>query len=196
MRELVKLEQDVLIVPKDFKLANKGQVVEVSAEGFKMKVKYPTKGITLNHICDFYSQTENGMLYFESYTKEMENNVLFIANPIKHRFLQRRKFTRITFLKDTRIYKGDISYNIKMLDLSAGGMKFKSEGHINIDTEYNVDIPLSEEHTITCKLQLIRIEKQDDESYILSGRFIILNNVDKMTLIQYCMKKNMELLNK
>lgn len=196
MRELVKVGQDVLIVPKDFKLSNRGKVTEVGENGFKMKVSYPTNGINLNHICEFFSQTENGMLYFESYTSNMENNVLTIANPIKHRFLQRRKFTRITFLEDTKLYKDDVSYDIQTIDLSAGGMKFKSANHINIDTEYNVDIVLDDEQTVTCKIQLIRIEKQDDDSYILSGRFLILNNIDKMTLIQYCMKKNMELLSK
>lgn len=196
MRELVKVDQDVLIVPKDFKLTNKGKVISVDEKGFQMKVNYPTRGIEINHICEFFSQTENGMLYFESYTSDMENNILTIANPVKHRFLQRRKFTRITFLQDTKLYRDDVSYDIQTIDLSAGGLKFKSKEHINIETEYNVDIVLSDEQTITCKIQLIRIEKLDDGMYVLSGKFLILNNIDKMTLIQYCMKKNMELLNK
>lgn len=196
MRELVKVDQDVLIVPKDFKLTNKGKVISVDEKGFQMKVNYPTRGIKINHICEFFSQTENGMLYFESYTSDMENNILTIANPVKHRFLQRRKFTRITFLQDTKLYRDDVSYDIQTIDLSAGGLKFKSKEHINIETEYNVDIVLSDEQIITCKIQLIRIEKLDDGMYLLSGKFLILNNIDKMTLIQYCMKKNMELLNK
>ena len=196
MRELVKVDQDVLIVPKDFKLTNKGKVISVDEKGFQMKVNYPTRGIEINHICEFFSQTENGMLYFESYTSDMENNILTIANPVKHRFLQRRKFTRITFLQDTKLYRDDISYDIQTIDLSAGGLKFKSKEHINIESEYNVDIVLSDEQTITCKIQLIRIEKLDDGMYVLSGKFLILNNIDKMTLIQYCMKKNMEHLNK
>jgi len=197
MRELIKLNQEVLIVPKDFKLTNIGKVIDVGENGFKMKVNYPTQGININHICEFFSPTENGMLYFESYTAQMENNILTIANPIKHRFLQRRKFTRIPFLLNTKLYRtNDVSYDIQTIDLSAGGLKFKSKEHINIDTEYNVDINLSDEQLITCKIQLIRIEKQDDGTYVLSGRFLILNNIDKMTLIQYCMKKNMEFINK
>ncbi len=197
MRELVKLDQEVLIVPKDFKLTNIGKVIDVGENGFKMQVNYPTKGININHICEFFSPTENGMLYFESYTAQMENNILTIANPIKHRFLQRRKFTRIPFLLNTKLYRiNDVSYDIQTVDLSAGGLKFTSKEHINIDKEYNVDINLSDEQVITCKIQLIRIEKQDDGTYVLSGRFLILNNIDKMTLIQYCMKKNMEFINK
>ena len=51
MRELVKVDQDVLIVPKDFKLTNKGKVISVDEKGFQMKVNYPTIVIEINHIC-------------------------------------------------------------------------------------------------------------------------------------------------
>ena len=51
MRELVKIDQEVLIVPKDFKLTNIGKVIYVDEDGFKMKVNYPTKGIFIDHIC-------------------------------------------------------------------------------------------------------------------------------------------------
>ncbi len=192
MRELVKMEQDVTIVPKDFNFTNKGVVTEVSEKGFKMKMKFPTTGIKVNHICEFYSQTPNGTLFFESYTKEMNDNTLFIMNPIKHRFLQRRQFTRIKFITDTKMSCDNEDFNISTLDLSAGGLKFQSEKNINIEKEYRVILPLSEEQVVTCILHPIRIEKQDTNKYLLSGRFINTNNVDKMTLIQYCMQKNME----
>ena len=40
------------------------------------------------------------------------------------------------------------------------------------------------------------MEKGDNGLYTISGRFTNLSNVDKMTLIQYCMKKDMENMNK
>ena len=40
MRELVKNEQIVTIVPQDFKKTNKGKVLEVSQDGFRMELKY------------------------------------------------------------------------------------------------------------------------------------------------------------
>ena len=100
MRELIKKEQFVTIVPQDFKNSNKGRVLSVDMEGFRMELKYKPEGLIKNHICDFYSLTDNGYLYFESYIQNIENNVVSIANPVKHRFLQRRKFTRIKFLED------------------------------------------------------------------------------------------------
>ena len=196
MRELVKKEQLVTIVPQDFKMTNKGTVLDVSMEGFRMKLQYKPDGLMINHICDFYSMTDNGYLYFESYIQALDNNVITIANPVKHRFLQRRKFTRIKFLEDLVLTYDDISHNVKTLDLSAGGMKIRTEDNIDMDKEYRVTIKLSDEQEIKCRYQLIRVEKGDNGLYTISGRFTHLNNIDKMTLVQFCMKKDMESTNK
>ena len=197
MNELVKIDQNVTIVPKDFNFTNKGAVTEVSEKGFRMKMKYPTTGVNKNYICDFYSQTPNGILFFSSYASEVKDNELFIANPIKHRFLQRRQFTRISFIIETTMTdKEGNTYNISTLDLSAGGLKFTTDTSIDLDKEYKIKIDLNEEQTIYCWLQPIRMEKLDTGKFRLSGRFVLQVNVEKMTLIQYCMNKNMEDKNK
>ena len=145
MRELIKDNQIVTIVPQDFKKTNKGKVLEVSSESFRMELKYKPEGLMINHICDFYSFTDNGYLYFESYIQGLENNVITIANPVKHRFLQRRKYTRIKFIEDLVLTNGDISHNVRTLDLSAGGMKLRTEANIDMDKDYDVSIKLSDE---------------------------------------------------
>lgn len=196
MRELIKKEQLVTIVPQDFKNSNKGKVLDVSLDGFKMELKYKPEGLIKDHICDFYSLTDNGYLYFESYIQEVVNNVVKIANPVKHRFLQRRKFTRIKFLEDLELVWEDTVHKVRSLDLSAGGMKLRTEENIDIEKEYKVCIKLSDDQEVKCKYQLIRVEKGDSGLYTISGRFTNLSNIDKMTLIQFCMKKDMENLNK
>lgn len=196
MRELVKNDQQVTIVPQDFNNTNRGKVIDVSLEGFKMSLQYKPEGLMVNHICDFYSLTDNGYLYFESYIQALENNVVTIANPVKHRYLQRRKFTRIKFNEDLVLTCDDVSHNVSTLDISAGGMKLRTTENIDIEKEYNVSIKLSDEQKINCKYQLIRVEKGDNGIYTISGRFTHLNNIDKMTLVQFCMKKDMESVNK
>jgi c-di-GMP-binding flagellar brake protein YcgR len=196
MRELIKKDQIVDIVPQDFKNVNKGKVLDVDMEGFTMELKYVPKGLLQNHICDFYSLTDNGYLYFESYIKELKNNVISIANPIKHRFLQRRKFTRITFLSDIELSCGGVTHKARTLDISAGGMKLSTKENINIEYEYDVTLKLESELVVKCKYKLIRVEKNDAGVYTISGRFTCLSNVDKMTLVQFCMKKDMENINK
>ncbi len=196
MRELIKNNQLVTIVPQDFKQSNKGRVLDVGMEGFRMELKYKPEGLIVNHICDFYSLTDNGYLYFESYIQNLENNVITIANPVKHRFLQRRKFTRIKFIEDLELTYNDITHKVRTLDISAGGMKVRTEENIDIEKEYKVTIKLSDEQEIKCKYQLIRVEKGDSGLYTISGRFTNLSNIDKMTLVQFCMKKDMENMNK
>jgi len=196
MRELIKKEQLVTIVPQDFHNTNNGTVTDVRMDGFDMKLKYVPNGLLKNHVCDFYSLTDNGYLYFESYIKELNENIISIANPTKHRFLQRRKFTRIKFLEDIELSFDEITHKAKTLDLSAGGMKIKTTENIDIEHEYKTCIKLSDEQEVYCKYHPIRVEKTDDGFYIISGKFAALSNIDRMTLIQFCMKKNMENINK
>ena len=56
--------------------------------------------------------------------------------------------------------------------------------------------PTAKDLSVSCKYKLIRVEKNDADIYTISGRFTCLSNVDKMTLVQFCMKKNMENINK
>ena len=196
MRELVKNDQLVTIAPQDFNKTNIGKVFDVNMEGFKMELKYKPDGLIPNHVCDFFSLTSNGYLYFESYIKELENNIITIANPVKHRFLQRRKFTRIKFIENIELVFEDIVHKAQTLDISAGGMKLRTAENIDIEKEYKITLKLSDEQLVKCRYQLIRVEKGDDGKYTISGRFSNLSNIDKMTLIQFCMKKDMENLNK
>ena len=168
MRELVKKEQLVTIVPQDFRNANKGKVLDVDMRGFRMELRYVPEGLKKSHICDFYSMTDNGYLYFESYIQEIENNVVTIANPVKHRFLQRRKFTRIKFMEDIELVCDDKAHKARTLDLSAGGMKIRTEENIDLEKEYKVCIKLSNEQIVTCKYQIIRVEKGDNGIYTIS----------------------------
>ena len=150
MRELIKNEQLVTIVPQDFKQTNEGKVLDVDMNGFRMALKYKPEGLMVNHICDFYSLTDNGYLYFESYIQKLENNVISIANPVKHRFLQRRKFTRIKFLENLELIFENKIHKIRTLDISAGGMKIQTPDNIDIEKEYKVSIKLTNEQVVNC----------------------------------------------
>ena len=107
-----------------------------------------------------------------------------------------RKFTRIKFIEDLDLKCEDNVYKIRTLDLSAGGMKISTAENLDMEKTYDVAIRLSDEQEIKCKYQLIRVEKGDSGLYTISGRFVSLSNIDKMTLVQFCMKKDMENLTK
>ena len=47
MRELVEKDQHVIMIPADFKNANKGIITEVSPEGFTLQLDYEPVGVLM-----------------------------------------------------------------------------------------------------------------------------------------------------
>lgn len=196
MRELIEKDRKITIVPSDFKCANKGTIVDVEPRFFTIELEYEPDGIMRHNYCEFYTQTNHGTLYFDSYPETIEGKRIKIANPAKHRFLQRRQYTRIKFVHELDLSVDNITHKITTLDISAGGMKIRTEENINIEGNYRIILPLSEEQSVECMFSPIRIEKNENGGYTISGRFEYHNNKDKMTLTQYCTKRSIEIQNK
>lgn len=196
MRELIEKGKKITVVPSDFKCANKGVIVGVEPRYFTIELDYEPQGLLRHNYCEFYTQTNHGTLYFDSYPETIEGKIIKIATPAKHRFLQRRQYTRIKFVYDLDLRSGDEIKKITTLDISAGGMKFKTNENINIEAEFSIVLPLSEKQSIECKFSPIRIEKNENGGYTVSGRYDFNNSVDKMTLIQFCTKRSIEIKNK
>lgn len=196
MRELVEKDRKITVVPADFKCANKGKIVDVEPRYFTVELDYEPKGIMRHNYCEFYTQTVHGTLYFDSYAETIDGNKIKVANPAKHKFLQRRQYRRIKYVYDLSLKAENVTHKITTLDISAGGMKFRTEENINIEGRYSIVLPLSEEQSIECFFTPIRIEKNENGGYTLSGRFEYNNSKDKMTLIQFCTKRSIEIRNK
>ena len=196
MRELVEKDRNITVVPADFKCANKGKIVEVEPKYFTIELEYEPKGIMRHNYCEFYTQTNHGTLYFDSYPETIEGKRVKIANPAKHRFLQRRQYTRIKYVHELELVYDYGAHKITTLDISAGGMKFKTCENINIEGDYKIILPLSEEQSVECAFSPIRIEKTENGNFTVSGRFEYNTSKDKMTLIQYCTKRSIEISNK
>lgn len=196
MRELLEKDRKITVVPADFKCANKGTIVEVEPRYFTVELEYEPQGMMRHNYCEFYTQTSHGTLYFDSFPETIEGKRVKIATPAKHKFLQRRQYTRIKFVYDLDLKCGDDVKKITTLDISAGGMKFRTNDNINIEAEYSISLPLSEKQSIDCKFSPIRIEKNENGGYTISGRFWYHNNIDKMTLTQFCTKRSIEIKNK
>lgn len=196
MRELVVENQKVLMIPQNFKFANTGKVTAVSAQDFTMELDYEPEGILENTYCEFFTQTTHGKLFFDSYAKKIEGKTLTIASPAKHKFLQRRQYTRVKYTNKLILNSNGKEYEVKALDISAGGMKFVSDNNIDIEVTYDVMLPLSDKLTLNCKFQPIRIERLNEGGFCISGQFIYDENFDRMKVVQYCAKRNVEIKNK
>ena len=196
MRELIEKDRKITVVPADLKCANKGVIVDVEPRYFTIELEYEPQGIMRHNFCEFYTTTSHGTLYFDSFAETIDGKRIKVANPAKHRFLQRRQYTRIKYMHDLDLRFEGGAHKITTLDISAGGMKFNTNENINIEKEYSIVLPLSEKQEIECMFSPIRIEKRENGGYTLSGRFEYHNGTDKMTLTQFCAKRSIEIRNK
>ena len=192
MNELLTLNQEISVVPQDFKNANKGKISLILGSSFAIELSNTPVGLEPKTVMEFYSQTKHGTLYFTSPIVKTDGNILVVLNPKKHRFLQRRTFSRVKFVQDLWLESDDKSYNAKSTDLSAGGLKIKTTESMSIDLQYNVVINLTGGGSINTVYQPLKIEKSEDGIYTLAGRFVDLSKKDKMKIIQFCMRKNIE----
>lgn len=195
MRELLEKGREITVVPTDFNKVNRGTITEISANGFTIELKYEPDGLLRHNYCEFCTQNQHGMLYFTSYPQEINGKTVKIASPAKHRYLQRREYTRIRYYRRLRLFHETGYYRIQGVDISAGGIKFKITRAIDIDKKYKMEIPISIILKVKCKFEPIRIEKVNDD-YIVSGRFIIRKSKDRMLIAHYCAEKKIELKNK
>lgn len=173
MRELVVENQEILMIPQNFKFANRGKVTSVRAGDFTLELEFEPDGVLENTYCEFYTQTSHGKLYFDSYAKEINGKTLIIASPAKHKFLQRRQYTRIKYINELELLLDGKVFKISTLDISAGGMKLKTEENINIEGNYEISLPLSDSLKLACCFQPIRIEKRNEGGYTISGLSLI-----------------------
>lgn len=196
MAELLEKEQVLSVIPQDYAKSNKGKVKEINERNFTLELFHEPEGIIPQHVMEFYSPTANGMLYFTTSAAEINGKTITVSMPRKHRFLQRRTFTRIKFSQEITLFFADKNYQATSIDLSAGGMKLKISEPIGIEDEFNLSVKLLENSSVECKYQPTKIEKDSEGSYTVSGRFKNLSNTDKMKLTQFCIRKNIENINR
>jgi len=197
MNELLEKDQVISVVPQNFKNSNKGKVVRIFDEFFSLKLFHKPEGIEPKKIMELYSQTKNGMLYFTaSIIKVEDDGTIVVSIPRKHRFLQRRTFTRVKFNQEVSLELDNKKYKASCLDLSAGGIKLLATECLDIDAEYNIDVELINGNFVKCKFLPIKIEKNESGSYTVSGRFKDIEHTDVMKVVQFCIRKDIENLNR
>lgn len=177
--EIKNIQGDIeLLLPKasedDLKDYNEGSVVEV------------------------FGLHKNGLIYFASEIAEKNNNILKIKYPTGIKEIQRRKYTRVAFDGKLTVleYK-----DIKIIpeDLSAGGLKFKSEKAFVVGDEYEIKIELLNNLVVNCTMQPIRVEEAEDENeelYSVSVKFKKIRSIDRIALMQYSLRVASELENR
>ena len=200
MKELLKIDQKISMVPEDINGALSTKIKKVIGNSIEVTVsKEDLEFYKLQDSVEMFTVVDEGMLYFKPIISEIrkdEGVVKVDFDKEKYDLLQRREFTRIDLDKEFTLKDEDKDYVCKCVDISAGGMKFITSAELSVEKDYSIEFSLESNIPIQCYFKPIRTDKQENNKNIVSGRFIALKNIDKIAIVQFCFKKQMENTNK
>lgn len=192
MNELLNDGQLIRVVPQDFQYSNRGLIVHILSGCFVIKLAAPPTGLKIGQVIEFYSPTKHGTLFFNSSIAKIDEDKIVVLKPKKHRFLQRRAFTRIKFGEQVELMRDGDVLNATAVDLAAGGIKVTSKESFDIDSTYNIKFPLVGGKDIECQFVPVLVQKSEENIYTVAGKLVHLPYKDRMRIIQYCLRKDIE----
>ena len=204
MKELIESVKDFKIIPNNFKSAGAFELISVNDEALNAKLilvdekeleDYP-KGSSV----EVFAVNNTGLIYFETKIIDRNGYNIQLAPTEDFSIIQRREYSRVGLKQGSITFK-DIQNNIleHIEDISAGGLKIITNTPLELDKNYSIEILLSNNMKIDCALRPIRVQKcefENKNAYEISGKFVDLENVDRIVLVQYTFKIKMEEQNK
>lgn len=189
-------DQEFIIISSEVTNAAKGVVAEVfDDESFNLELK-SSERYTSGEQVDLFSVSGSGVICLSSVLKAVDERVLTISKPSKEQDIQRREYLRAEFNKNILIYTDEKTIRATVLDISAGGVCLNCDTEMKKDFDYQFDINLEKDILISCKFRPIRVDLKDDNKYRVSGKFRLIKNIDRVAIMQFCMKKVSEMQNK
>lgn len=204
MRELLQSTKEFKIIPSNFKSSGAFNMFEIKDDEIVAELIL----IDDKELADYqegssvevFGANSLGLIYFETKILKRENKTITLAITPDYSLIQRREYSRVGLTKGNIEFK-DFSPNsiLKVEDISAGGIKLILDTPLELEKYYDTSIKLSNNMNIECALAPIRIKEIDydnKKAYLISGKFVNLDNADRIVLIQYAFKIKMEEQNK
>ena len=204
MKELLKTAKDFKIIPGNFKSSGELNVLEILDETINAEL-IVIDDFELNDYCvgsdvEIFGVNSLGLIYFETKIISKEGKNISLAMTSDYSIIQRREYSRVALNQGKVTFK-DVAPEtvLNIEDISAGGIKLISKSPLELDKYYDIEIKLSNNMTIECALSPIRVKEvayNNEKAYLISGKFVNLENADRIVLVQYAFKIKMEDQNK
>lgn len=201
MRKLLKKNQKIFVAPENIKGALSTTIKKVTAKTIEVEIdKKDLKYYKKDNKIEMFTIVDAGMLYFKPIVTEVlkeENTIKVEFDKKTYDLLQRREFSRVEIQKDFKLFDTDNKeFVCTTIDISAGGMKFVTEAPLTPVKDYIIEFSLDSGIPIRCFFKPIRVDgidtKKSVQKNVVSGRFIALKNIDKIAIVQFCFRKEME----
>lgn len=190
MRNEITENKEFYIISRRIDNAQICRVIEVCEDCFKVKLNNKAK-YEVDESVELFAMTSLGQLYFETIVKEInDDNTISIWFPMSSKYLQRREYSRIPTDMDVILEDDTNTVNAKVFDISAGGLKLTTNKQLVLLKEYKILLSV-ENKEIKTEFQPIRMEAFE-EKFVISGRFKQISNYDRISLVQYCFRKQIE----
>lgn len=192
MKNTIIEDKEFIILSLDVTNATKCKVINVCEEEF-FEVELTTQEqYNDNDYVDFFTTIGSGIVFFTTKIMKKQNTRLKIEYPKSHKLIQRREYTRTDINKKILIQteEGNIRATIK--DISAGGMSLITNENMDENLSYKVDLNLEKNLIFSCNFKPVRVKLLEDNKYNVSGKFSLIKNLDRVSLSQYCLKKESE----
>lgn len=196
MSTSVVKDQEFIIISSEVTNAAKATVTEVfDDESFNLKLKTQERYSSGEQV-DLFAVSGSGVICLSSELKSVDGKILTVLKPYKEKDIQRREYLRVELNKNILIYTEGKTIRATVLDISAGGVCIISDTKMETDVDYKFDINLEKDISISCKFRPIRVNLEEDNKYKVSGKFKLIKNIDRVAIMQFCMKKVSEMQNK
>lgn len=204
MRELINSAKDFKIIPNNFKSSGAFNILETTENEIIAELvlldEKELNDYSINSSVEVFGVNNLGLIYFETKIIDRVDKKITLALTSDYSIIQRREYSRVGLNQGAITFKDiapDVVLNID--DISAGGVKFISSEPLELDKFYDIEIKLSNNMKIECALSPIRIiptKHEEKDAYTISGKFVDLENADRIVLVQYAFKIKMEEQNK
>ena len=204
MKELLQNTKDFKIIPNNFKSSGELDILEITDEEIKAELvlidETELKDYALNSSVEIFGVNSLGLIYFETKILSKDNKNVTLAMTPDYSIIQRREYSRVSLTQGNISFKDMAPDNVvKIEDISAGGVKLYTANPLELDKYYDIEIKLSNNMKIECALSPIRIKEtqfNNQKAYLTSGKFVNLENTDRIVLVQYAFKIKLEEQNK
>ena len=196
MLSVFKKNQIIKIVPQDVDAACNLSVVD-SCEEFLVVTRETACSREITGKVECFTMADEGILYFNSKISKIDDTQYKLTLPLTHKVLQRREYTRVEFNSNIILQTADNQqFEALITDLSAGGMKLISNKELSMSEDYTFYLKFDKSQEVNAVFSPIREDRNENGTYITSGKFKKISNKDRIALAQFCFRKHMESTNK
>lgn len=194
--DILKINQYVKIVPDNVSKISSGVIAEINSDCFSVKHDIDNK-YSAGMKADILVTNGDYLIKFTATLDKAKNNLLYFLIPKEYKIIQRREYPRIsTSIPVTCREAGnsDNNFSSVITNLSGGGMQIISPKMINQGILLEAGFKISNKRKIYATIEVLRSAKSgnEQEKFFLAGIFKKIPNIDRISIIQFCFKRRIE----